>query len=51
MLAVYLDKAMEKATYEITEDEKTFWGEIPGLKGMWARYLTLGVAVVNCVKH
>lgn len=41
MLASYLDQAMEMAVYEIIEDEGTFWGEIPGLQGVWARHETL----------
>jgi len=41
MLANYIDQAMEQAVYEIIEDEGTFWGEIPGLQGVWARYVTL----------
>ncbi len=41
MLASYLDKAIEQATYEIIEDEGTYWGEIPGLQGVWARHATL----------
>jgi len=41
MLASYIDQAMEQAVYEIIEDEKTYWGEIPGLQGAWARRATL----------
>jgi predicted RNase H-like HicB family nuclease len=41
MLAEYIDKAMEQAVYEIVEDERTYWGEIPGLQGVWARHATL----------
>jgi len=41
MLAEYLDKAMEMAKYEIIEDEESYWGEIPGLQGVWARHATL----------
>ncbi len=41
MLASYLDNAMEQAVYEIIEDERTYWGEIPGLQGVWARHATL----------
>ncbi len=41
MLASYLDKAMEQAVYEIIEDEKTYWGEIPGLQGVWALHANL----------
>ncbi len=41
MLASYIDLAMELAVYEIIEDEGTYWGEIPGLQGVWARHQTL----------
>ena len=41
MLATYLDQAMEQAVYEIIEDEDAYWGEIPGLRGVWARHRTL----------
>jgi predicted RNase H-like HicB family nuclease len=41
MLAHFLDVAMEMATYEIIEDDTTYWGEIPGLQGVWARHQTL----------
>ena len=41
MLASYLDQAMEQAVYEIIEDEETYWGEIPGLQGVWARHTSL----------
>ena len=41
MLAHYLDVAMEMAQYEILEEDGTYWGEIPGLLGVWARHPTL----------
>jgi predicted RNase H-like HicB family nuclease len=41
MLAEYIDKAMEHAVYEIIEDERAYWGEIPDLQGVWARHATL----------
>ena len=41
MLANYIDKAMDQAVYEIIEDEGTYWGEIPGFQGVWARHDTL----------
>ena len=41
MLASYIDKALEQAVYEILEDERTYWGEIPGFQGVWARHATL----------
>jgi predicted RNase H-like HicB family nuclease len=41
MLAHFLDVAMEIAKYEIIEDNASYWGEIPGLQGVWARHQTL----------
>jgi predicted RNase H-like HicB family nuclease len=41
MLAALIDKAMERAVYNIIEDEGTYWGEIPELQGVWARHITL----------
>jgi predicted RNase H-like HicB family nuclease len=41
MLASYIDAALEQAVYDIIEDEGTYWGEIPGLQGVWARHVTL----------
>lgn len=41
MLAAYIDKAVELAVYEIIEDEQKYWGEIPGLQGVWAAHETL----------
>lgn len=41
MLATYIDSAMEQAVYEIIEDDGTFYGEIPGLQGVWGRHRTL----------
>ena len=44
MLATYIDQAMELAVYEIIEDDKLDWGEIPGLQGVWARRFVVGLA-------
>jgi len=41
MLAAYIDKAIELAVYEIIENEEKYWGEIPGLQGVWATHETL----------
>jgi predicted RNase H-like HicB family nuclease len=41
MLASYIEKAMALAIYEIIEDDKTYWGEIPPLQGVWANHPTL----------
>lgn len=37
MLTEYIHVAMARAHYEIIEDEKAFWGEIPGFKGVWGK--------------
>lgn len=41
MLAQYIDMAMELARYEIIEGDNSYWGEIPGFKGVWAKHQTL----------
>lgn len=41
MLARYLDTVMELAVYEIVEDDNSYWGEIPGFQGVWAKHATL----------
>ena len=40
MLTEYIGHAMGHAHYEIMEN-KRFWGEIPGLQGVWAEGETL----------
>ena len=35
MLTHYIQKQLEKAHYKILEDG-SYWGEIPGLNGVWA---------------
>ena len=41
MLASFIDRAMELATYEVIEEDGTYWGEIPSLQGVWANHPTL----------
>ena len=41
MLAAYLYAAMESAVYEKIEDDGTYWGELPGCQGVWAKHTTL----------
>jgi predicted RNase H-like HicB family nuclease len=36
MLSKYILSAMKKARYEILEDDNTYYGEIPGFKGVYA---------------
>ena len=41
MLTTYIKAAMHKARYEILTDDHSFYGEIPGLDGVWANADTL----------
>lgn len=41
MIVEYLNAALERAHYEMIEDEEPFYGEIPGLDGVWATGSTL----------
>ena len=40
MLTAYINEAMARARYKILEDG-TYFGEIPGLQGVWANAPTL----------
>lgn len=41
MLLEYINAALKKAKYEILEDDRTFYGEIPDFQGVWANAETL----------
>jgi len=41
LLLEYITQAMHKAKYEIIDDEKIFYGEIPGFKGVYSNAPTL----------
>ncbi len=41
MIKEYVNAALNKAHYEIIEDEEPYYGEIPELKGVWATGKTL----------
>ncbi len=41
MIVKYVEAAMSRARYEIVEDDKSFYGEIPGFEGLWANAPTL----------
>jgi len=41
MLTEYLGEALDHAHYEIIEDKEPYYGEIPGLDGVWATGRTL----------
>lgn len=47
MLSEYIQKTMEAAHYEIIEDEKSYWGELPGFQGYGARLKPLKSADMN----
>lgn len=41
MLLQYIQAALDAAHYEMIEDEEPFYGEVPGLAGVWATGRTL----------
>jgi len=41
MLSKYILSAMKKARYEILDDNNTYYGDIPGFKGVYANADTL----------
>lgn len=41
MLTEYIEAALNKAHYEMIDDNEPFYGEIPGFKGIWATGKTL----------
>ncbi len=41
MLTSYIRAAMRQARYEIVEDDRSFYGEIPAIAGVWANAKTL----------
>ena len=42
---------MEMAKYEIVEEDGTYWGEVPGLQGVWAKHRRWLGASENCARH
>ena len=41
MLTQYIQAALENAKYEIIDDEEPYYGEVPGLEGVWSSGNTL----------
>ena len=41
MIAQYIEAALNRARYEIIEDEEPYYGEVPELEGVWATGKTL----------
>jgi predicted RNase H-like HicB family nuclease len=41
MLLRYIQTALDRAHYELIEDEQPFYGEVPELEGVWATGKTL----------
>ena len=41
MIREYIDTALQQAHYELIDDEEPFYGEVPGLQGVWATGKTL----------
>ncbi|NQU77278.1 type II toxin-antitoxin system HicB family antitoxin [Candidatus Falkowbacteria bacterium] len=41
MLTYYIDNLIAQAKYEILKDDKSYYGEIPSVQGVWANEKTL----------
>ncbi len=41
MIKEYIEAALERAKYELIEDDEPYYGEVPGLDGVWATGKTL----------
>ncbi len=41
MLREYIQRALDRAHYEIIQDVEPYYGEVPDLKGVWASGATL----------
>jgi len=41
MIIEYIQAALDKAKYEIIEDEESYYGEVPGIDGVWSTGKTL----------
>ena len=42
MISEYLRAALRRATFEVIEDDGSFYGRIPSLEGVWATAAKLG---------
>ena len=36
MLTEYIEAALAEARYELIQDDEPYYGEVPGLRGIWA---------------
>ncbi len=41
MITEYIEAGLAQAKYETIEDEEPYYGEVPGLAGVWATGKTL----------
>jgi len=41
LITQYIEAALNRARYEIIEDEEPYYGEVPELEGVWATGKTL----------
>lgn len=47
MIVEYINEALRRSRYDRIEDPEPFYGEVPGLKGVWAT----GKTLEECRKH
>jgi hypothetical protein len=49
MLIQYIHAALERARYEIIDDEEPYYGEVPELEGVWATLHVQRPSAVNLI--
>jgi predicted RNase H-like HicB family nuclease len=49
MIIEYVQASLSKARYEIIDDPEPYYGEIPGLRGVWATGDTLAECRRNLI--
>ena len=50
MIREYIEVALQRAHYELIDDEEPFYGEVPGLPGVWATGRTLEECRQNLIE-
>ncbi len=50
MLTRYIQESLNRAHYEIIQDEEPYYGSVPGLNGVWATGRTLEECRANLVE-
>jgi predicted RNase H-like HicB family nuclease len=47
VLIHYIQEAMERARYEVIQDDEPYYGEVPSIEGVWAT----GKSLEECLRN